>query len=320
MAILKYEDEQYIGFRSGKLTVVGFTRENKQFRWQCKCDCNGNIKSYHPSKVFLGRIRSCGCEKINSKTKYTDSSYIGKIYSKLQVLRIGEPQGRYDGVIWRCKCLICGRDDIEFPAKHIVAGRYTTCSSVECRRKAGLTTSIYDNIRFIGQIYGYLQVLKFDYRFNKGTGSTQVYWYCKCLNCGRHVWVKAEAVVNGNNISCGCIKSIHERWLQDILDKYNISYEKEISFDILRGLGGKPLRFDFGIYKDGELHKIIEYDGAQHFCYTEILWDTETLQLHDQIKTEFCKYNGIELIRINKRFNCIESLEKYLIDNKIIEV
>lgn len=316
----KYDLNSFIGQKFGKLTVIGFCWENSQFRWQCKCECNGNIKNYPPSKVFLGHTKSCGCEKINNKTKYTDSSYINKIYNNLQVLGIAKPQGQYDGTIWRCKCLICGRDDLEFPAKHVVAGRYTTCGSVDCKRKVGLTTSKYANPNYIGQIYGYLEVLKFEYRYNRGVGSTQVYWYCKCLNCGKQTYIRAEAVVNGNNISCGCIKSIHETWIRDILDKHNIKYEKEIKFDILRGLGGKPLRFDFGIYKDTELIKLIEYDGAQHFYYINTVWDTETLEIHDKIKNEFCKYNNIELVRINKRFNCIESLEKYMIDNKIIEV
>lgn len=323
MARAKYNDAQYIGFKSGKLTVVGFAQENNQFRWQCKCECNGNIKNYHPSKVFLGRIQSCGCEKINNKTKYTDSSYINKIYNNLQVLGIAKPQGQYDGTIWKCKCLICGREDLEFPAKHVVAGRYTTCGSVDCRRKAGLTNAKYDDPKYIGENFGYLTVLSFEPGYTS-YGARLILWKCKCNICGTIKKISAESVMKGNNISCGCLRLVHEHWIAKILDKHSLKYKQEFTFSKLTGLGGGKLRFDFALFnKQGELTKLIEYDGGQHRDdseYSTSHWDLERIQIHDELKNEFCNANNIQLLRINKRFNCIESLEKYMIENKIIEV
>ena len=46
---------------------------------------------------------------------------------------------------------------------------------------------------------------------------------------------------------------------------------------------------------------VIEYDGKQHFKPVDIFGGQdgfEETQLHDQIKTQYCKDNNIELIRI----------------------
>jgi len=59
----------------------------------------------------------------------------------------------------------------------------------------------------------------------------------------------------------------------------------------------RSLRFDFYIPEENTL---IEFDGEQHFSkrgkYGEKF---ETLKVHDIIKNEYCKTNGIKLIRIH---------------------
>lgn len=48
--------------RFGRLLVLYRTKESKQTRWMCKCDC-GNIKSIRSTHLISGKIVSCGCYK-----------------------------------------------------------------------------------------------------------------------------------------------------------------------------------------------------------------------------------------------------------------
>ena len=69
----------------------------------------------------------------------------------------------------------------------------------------------------------------------------------------------------------------------------------------------KQLRFDFAVFNEDDTIKcLIEYDGIQHFqpinfwgneySYTQLRF--ETLQRYDKRKNDYCKNNGIKLIRI----------------------
>ena len=58
------------------------------------------------------------------------------------------------------------------------------------------------------------------------------------------------------------------------------------------------LRFDFAIYdKNHNLIKLIEYNGRQHSDPTSI-WYTKKGLLHDQMKINYCKEKGIDLVVI----------------------
>lgn len=56
---------------------------------------------------------------------------------------------------------------------------------------------------------------------------------------------------------------------------------------------------DFGIYQNGELIRLVEFDGIQHFeeqdYFTHSLVETRN---NDMIKNEYVKKNNIPLVRI----------------------
>ena len=104
-----------------------------------------------------------------------------------------------------------------------------------------------------------------------------------------------------------CSGSKGEIKIRDFLDNMNLSYEREFSFDDLWGDCNKQLRFDFAVFNEDDTIKcLIEYDGIQHFqpinfwgneySYTQLRF--ETLQRYDKRKNDYCKNNGIKLIRI----------------------
>ena len=61
----KYNSDEWIGKKFGKLTVVGFERHisksgEKSWYWKVKCDC-GNEKYMSPWNITSGKNISCGC-------------------------------------------------------------------------------------------------------------------------------------------------------------------------------------------------------------------------------------------------------------------
>lgn len=52
----------YIGYQSGKLTVISFSHIDKNHHsvWNCKCEC-GNIKQVASPELAKKEVKSCGC-------------------------------------------------------------------------------------------------------------------------------------------------------------------------------------------------------------------------------------------------------------------
>lgn len=106
-----------------------------------------------------------------------------------------------------------------------------------------------------------------------------------------------------------CKRSSGEKRIADYLINKGINFIEEYSFDDLRGLGNGKLRFDFAIFKNGQLECLIEYDGKQHFEDTPIFSDNKNIQFNDKLKDKYCKQNNIKLIRISyKNFSHIEKI------------
>ena len=126
---------------------------------------------------------------------------------------------------------------------------------------------------------------------------THMYWICKC-DCGNEKETSGNYLKNGSVQSCGCIKtSISEMNIKKILEDNNIEYKEQVSFDDLKNI--KLLRYDFGIYENEKLIRLIEFDGIQHFkeqaYFTHDLTATKN---NDIIKNKYSKDNNIPLVRI----------------------
>ena len=61
-----------------------------------------------------------------------------------------------------------------------------------------------------------------------------------------------------------------------------------------------PLRYDFAVY-DGydNIRALIEVDGQQHTGKSFLKVNHEKVRLHDHIKNNYAKENGIHLLRLN---------------------
>jgi hypothetical protein len=116
-----------------------------------------------------------------------------------------------------------------------------------------------------------------------------------------------------------CKKSKGVNLVKKFLEKNNLQYENEFTFDQCRNpKTQKLLPFDFYIPIK---NTCIEYDGEQHFKPMRFSRDNqkslEDIKFRDNIKDIFCKNNNINLLRINfKEFNDIEKLLTFYFFNQ----
>jgi hypothetical protein len=159
-----------------------------------------------------------------------------------------------------------------------------------------------------GKTYGYLYVKRIATREEtpkKEYGGA--YWICDCLKCGRtNICIRGDYLENGDTKSCGCITSINESKIAQMLDTLQIKYKQQFSFnDLFSTRECDKLYFDFGIFNNNTLIYLIEYDGIQHFEDGHFKNTYENTHKNDLEKNKYCFNHNIPIIRIpyNKEYN-----------------
>jgi len=124
----------------------------------------------------------------------------------------------------------------------------------------------------------------------------------KCKKCGYEFSLRPDHIIE----SCRCLvcnpKSLGEQIISELLDSFNIYYIREYRYNDCRDIN--PLPFDFYL---PDFNYCIEFDGKQHFEPSNFsdrkdeksaINNFKIIQLHDNIKNNYCKENNIKLIRI----------------------
>lgn len=130
---------------------------------------------------------------------------------------------------------------------------------------------------------------------------------CKIDGC---IWA-----VRPNDILCGkgcpkCKESNGEKTVRLWLENHKVHYISQKWFNNCKDI--KPLPYDFYL---PEYNMCIEYDGIQHFEPIDFFGGHESFELtkkHDKIKNDYCKNNGIKLLRIPYFKNIEEELSNFL--------
>ena len=90
--------------------------------------------------------------------------------------------------------------------------------------------------------------------------------------------------------------------IEEILEKANLKFQMEFSYEGLNSSNGKPLRFDFAVFDDdGNVDFLIEYQGRQHYEAVSKFGGKKGLyqqQYNDSKKRRFCQLHDIKLIEI----------------------
>ena len=145
-----------------------------------------------------------------------------------------------------------------------------------------------------GSVFGKLTVIE-DLGMINGTH------YCKCLcECGQETIVQNYRLKSGHTQSCGCLRSKGELEIAMLLSKNKYSYAREYSFPDLNSSKNYPLRFDFAIFDNEKLVRLIEFDGSQHYQDNIDFFRTkvENQKERDKLKNEYALSHNIDLVRI----------------------
>lgn len=271
-----------LGEKYGQLTVVQEAPKiNGRTAWVCKCDCGKEVTVITKS-LRNGNTKSCGC--LHKKTISKDIA--NQRFGRLTAIYATNNR-KHGGVVWKCRC-DCGTE-CEVQLSSLTSGHTKSCGCLQRETVSSLFSKDLTN-----QSFGKLIALY----PTEGRGSSGgVKWCCEC-SCGNHVDVEAASLLSGHTLSCGCLKSKGEALIQKIFEENNIDYIKEKAFSDCRFKDTNGLaRFDFYL---PQYNIIIEYDGEQHFQQTSFYTQEQfnNIQLHDEIKNNYCKEHNIPLIRI----------------------
>lgn len=169
----------------------------------------------------------------------------------------------------------------------------------------------------LGQHFGCITVI--DSAPSRAGG--QAYWKCQC-DCGTIWEVAANNLLSGKTQSCGCVLSLGEQNISQILKNNHIQFNSQQTFSDLVSDTGTVLRYDFAILnKEGHPVRLIEFDGPQHQQPSEHFGGKEgflRLQKHDTLKNQYALNHNIPLVRIpyKERDNITLNLllgDKYLL-------
>lgn len=260
----------------GMWTVLEETPERDAaggIMWKCQCEC-GTIKNVNGQSLRKGKSTCCGCVKQNQSNEM-----IGKKFGMLTVIEKMQERTINGSIQWKCKC-DCGNECIRSTVGLHRKDRIQNCG---CYNK---TTNL--DLSIIGEKFNKLTVLEY-------VGKSM--YKCKC-ECGNEKIIRRDSLTTGNTTSCGCINySIGEKNIENILKINNISFKSQYTLPEL-----KLKKFDFAIFKNNQVIRLIEFDGQQHYNDISGIWNSpeslEDIQQRDKEKNNWAKEHGIPLVRI----------------------
>lgn len=282
------------GQQFGDLTVIGRgpNTPGGQTQWVCRCKCGNEILKASGDLRHNGRPTPSCCPQCLRKRNTKDLT--GQRFGRLIVKELSlNNKYKSFGAHWICQC-DCGNTTTVF-SSDLLSGKTQSCG---CYRNEQISLRRTSKIN-IGDRFNKLTVIGYE-----GNTNGCSYWKCKC-DCGNEIIVKGYLLTGGHYQSCGCLVSKGEGLITNFLQKLEIPYKSEYSFQDLVSDKNARLRFDFAIFNEqNELLGLIEFDGPQHFKdqlkqYNILDFDYERLHTHDLLKDEYCKNHNIPLIRFS---------------------
>ena len=148
--------------------------------------------------------------------------------------------------------------------------------------------------------------------------NTKVWWFLSYndQNTGEHFDYEWKAsIVNRTVHGTGCpflSQSYGEQHVLNYLSSRNRTCIYEKSFSDLKGIGNRPLTYDF--YVEGT-NILVEFHGRQHYEAIDYFGGRTQLKIqkeHDVRKREYAKKNGYRLIEISYKYDTYEKVAAYL--------
>lgn len=218
----------------------------------------------------------------------------GKTFGNLYVIK--ENGFKWNGVLWQCKCLLCG-NVIGVDEGRLLNGKRTSCG---CTRD-------YNLLDISGQTFGNITILERNGTAKDGSAM----WKYRCLRCGNTSTARGKDIVYGKVNSCGCITSKGEETITKFLKENGVDFKAQYTFSDLVSSKGRVLRFDFGILDENNLVCLIEYQGPQHYM-NDVKMGSLQRNETDKKKRDYCQMHGIPLYEISYKDDISSSLQTIL--------
>lgn len=219
----------------------------------------------------------------------------GRKFFNLRVLLDSYKRDKSGQVYWWCHCLLCD-NIVAIRAYSLKTGHAKSCGCLQRQKAAEIGRE--NKIDLTGKKFGHLTVIEDTGRRNNHRIPI---WKCQC-DCKNKtiVFVSGGNLKSGAVTSCGHSRSKGEEKILSILQTLGIKFETQKTFkDCINPKTKRPLRFDFYL---PDYNVCIEYDGEQHFSYTNHGWNNEAnfeqQKNRDKIKQEYCNLTNIKLVHI----------------------
>lgn len=260
-----------------------------------KCSIHDVEWNAYPDGILKGcGCPECGKEKIGDKNRKTHAQYIEELKNlNSNIIVIDTYINAITPILH--KCLIDEHEWYATPA-NILFG-------TGCPKCGGTIKKTHDE--YVDEVFSINSNIEVIEQYINAR--TPILHKCKIDG---YVWYSAPyAILSG----CGCPKcneSKGEKSIRKWLDSNSIKYESQKSFKDCKDKQYLP--FDFYL---PDYNVLIEYDGEQHYKPIEHFGGQDSFEIttaHDSIKNDYCKNNGILLLRIPYFKNIEEELNNFL--------
>lgn len=308
MAFTNDEVKNYIEVDSNsgcKLLSEKYINAHQKLKLKCKC---GNIFWRTLNDFKSGNQRQCNeCVGYTEWNKELIIKHISK-YPDLELLNKDDDLVYESELVLKCEC----GEMYKTTFKRFKKNKYKCCYDCMIKKRALNIRNSYDEVKKnIESIEGYKLLSKVYVNYRKRLK----------IQCPEnHIFHMSYKNFYYENCRClVCSETKGEKKVREYLLTNEYKFEQQFTFEDLKGIGGNSLRFDFAVFdKFKELKCLIEYDGEFHF---KKLFDNdgfENLQMHDEMKNNYCRNKNIKLIRIPFwKFNDIEDILKEVLDESI---
>jgi hypothetical protein len=256
------------------------------------CPKHGDFKQ-KPNKLLSGRgCQKCALENRGLEQRKTNQEFIDQSNmthdGKYGYSKVDYKTAKQKVII---TCPIHG-DFPQNPDKHVRGDGCPKCGDLIVPNRKSLTDFLNNSKIVHGDKYNYDKV-------NYKGANTDV-----IITCPKHgdFTQTPSKHINAEQGCPSCNESKGEKLVNDLLLKNKIQLVRQKRFidctNTLKGTLCRQLPFDFYLPK---FNTCIEYDGEQHYKPVLTFGGEEafkTQKIRDKIKNQYCKKNGIKLIRI----------------------
>jgi hypothetical protein len=274
--------------------LESYKNDSSKLNFRCEC-------GYEWSAVYRDILRSKrdnGCVKCQKRAK---SERVYTLSNDIYLKRVNEYWGEKIEVLEDYKkgedkikvlCKVC--NNLWNPtARSLLRGN----GCPKCGHEKNKLSSIKSNEKYLEDLKS-VHDNRIDLIDKYYNSNTKINF--KCCLCD-NIWLANPNMILRGRGCPKCNFSKGELLISKLLKDIGITFEEQF---IIKGLktnkGGTP-RFDFVIFENNILTKIIEYDGVLHFEPINKFGGLKRFEDQkevDKFKNEYCLYNNIKMIRI----------------------